>query len=86
MRWVQWYEYFLFAMICVHMACITFQSGSSAYGPNFFVRHPNRSVVDGIEMAALNLYTCALGPTVTEPQSAPGIYRDCTAQHLESWG
>ena len=56
---VQWYEYFLFAMICTHMACITFQSGSSAYGPNFFVRHPNMSVVDGIEMAALILFTCA---------------------------
>jgi len=49
-------------MICTHMACITFQSGTSAYGPNFFVSHPNMSVVDGIEMAALILYTCARRP------------------------
>ena len=38
--WLQWYEYFLFTMICTHMACITFQSGTSAYGPNFFVSRP----------------------------------------------
>jgi len=65
----QWYEYFLFAMICTHMACITFQSGTSAYGPNFFVSHPNMSVVDGIEMAALILYTCAQDFTPVVSQS-----------------
>lgn len=58
----QWYEYFLFATSLAHMGCITFQSGTSDYGPNFFVRHPSRRIVDGIEIAMLILYTCACRP------------------------
>ena len=57
---VQWYEYFLFATSCVHVVCITFQSGTMRYGPNFFLRYPDYTIVDALELALLVLYTCVL--------------------------
>ena len=56
---MQGYEYFLFAASCAHMVCITFQSSTDRYGPVFFLRHPDMSIVDGLELALLILYTCA---------------------------
>ena len=40
------------------MVCIAFQSGTSLYGPVFFLRHPDMAIVDGLELALLILYTC----------------------------
>lgn len=55
---MQWYEYFLFVCSCVHVVCITFQSGTGSTGPNFFVRDPDYTVIDSLQLALLVLFTC----------------------------
>lgn len=56
---MQWYEYFLFACTVMHVLCITFQSGTTQHGLNSFVRGPDYTVIDSMQLALLILFTCA---------------------------
>ena len=58
------------------MVCVTFQSGTSRYGPVFFLRHPDMAAVNGLELALLILYTCVTTDAMTAGEPIFGLLSD----------